>query len=40
MMETAIMPNQTTIEAIEEARSEKELETLDLMNFKEYVAGL
>lgn len=33
-------PNQTTIDAIKEARSDKELETLDLTNFKEYVAGL
>ena len=33
-------PNQTTIDAIQEARSDKELETLDLTNFKEYVAGL
>lgn len=33
-------PNETTIAAIEEARSEKELETLDLDNFKSFVASL
>ena len=33
-------PNATTIAAIEEARSGKELETLDLDNFKDYVASL
>ena len=33
-------PNQTTISAINEARSDKELETLDLTHFKEYVAQL
>lgn len=31
-------PNQTTISAINEARSGEDLETLDLTNFKEYVA--
>lgn len=34
------VPNQTTLAAINEARSEKELETLDLDNFKNYVASL
>lgn len=34
------VPNQTTVAAINEARSEKELETLDLDNFENYVALL
>ena len=33
-------PNQTTVDAIKEAQSDEELETLDLENFKEYVAKL
>lgn len=33
-------PNETTIAAIEEARSGKELETLDLDNFKSFVDSL
>lgn len=33
-------PNPVTMAAIEEARSGKELETLDLENFKQYVASL
>lgn len=33
-------PNPVTMAAIEEARSGKELETLDLDNFKQYVASL
>ena len=33
-------PNETTISAIEEARSGKELETLDLDNFKSFVSSL
>ena len=33
-------PNETTISAIEEARTGKELETLDLDNFKSFVASL
>lgn len=33
-------PNQKTIEAINEAKSGKELETLDLDNFTQYVAKL
>lgn len=33
-------PNPVTMAAIEEARSGKELETLDLKNFKQYVASL
>lgn len=33
-------PNHTTIAAIEEAQSDEELETLDMDNFKEYVANL
>ena len=33
-------PNQTTIDAIKEAQSGEELETLDLENFNEYVAKL
>ena len=42
-METATLyyePNVTTIAAIEEARSGKELETLDLDNFKSFVDSL
>lgn len=34
------VPNQTTVAAINEARSGKELETLDLDNFENYVALL
>lgn len=34
------VPNQTTVAAINEARSEKGLETLDLDNFENYVALL
>lgn len=33
-------PNAETIEAIEEARSGKELETLDMKHFDEFVASL
>ena len=33
-------PNQATMDAIKEAQSGEELETLDLENFKEYVAKL
>ena len=33
-------PNQTTVDSIKEAQSDEELETLDLENFKEYVAKL
>ncbi len=33
-------PNKTTIKAIQEAESGKDLETLDLSNFKEYIASL
>ncbi len=33
-------PNPDTMEAIEEAKSGKELETLDVEHFKEYVASL
>lgn len=33
-------PNPETMEAIEEARSGKEMETLDLARFEEYVASL
>lgn len=33
-------PNQQTIDAINEAKSGKELETLDLENFSQYVAKL
>jgi len=33
-------PNPVTLAAIEEARSGKELETLDMENFKQYVASL
>ena len=33
-------PNQTTKDAIKEAQSGEDLETLDLDNFKEYVAKL
>ena len=33
-------PNQQTIDAINEAKSGKELETLDLDNFSQYVAKL
>lgn len=33
-------PNATTLEAMREAESGKELETLDLNNFKDYVANL
>ena len=33
-------PNQQTIDAINEAKSDKELETLDLDNFSQYVAKL
>ena len=33
-------PNNTTIAAIEEASSDKKLETLDLDNFKDFVASL
>lgn len=33
-------PNPVTMAAIEEARSGKELETLDMENFKQYVASL
>lgn len=33
-------PNPDTMEAIEEARSGRELETLDLDNFKSFVASL
>ena len=42
-METATLyyePNETTIAAIEEARSRKELETLDLDNLKSFVDSL
>lgn len=42
-METATLyyePNVTTIAAIEETRSGKELETLDLDNFKSFVDSL
>lgn len=34
------IPNKTTMEAIQEARSGKELETLDLSDFNTYVASL
>lgn len=33
-------PNATTLKAMQEAESGKELETLDLNNFKDYVASL
>ena len=33
-------PNQATMDAIKEAQSGEELETLELENFKEYVAKL
>jgi len=33
-------PNPVTLAAIEEARSDKNLETLDMENFKQYVASL
>ncbi|MDL2209109.1 toxin-antitoxin system protein [Parabacteroides sp. OttesenSCG-928-O15] len=33
-------PNAITLEAMREAESGKELETLDLNNFKDYVASL
>ena len=33
-------PNQATMDAIKEAQSGEEVETLDLENFKEYVAKL
>ena len=33
-------PNQATMDAIKEAQSGEELDTLDLENFKEYVAKL
>ena len=33
-------PNQATMDAIKETQSGEELETLDLENFKEYVAKL
>lgn len=33
-------PNATTLKAMREAESGKELETLDLNNFKDYVASL
>ena len=33
-------PNAETMAAIEEARSGKELETLDVDNFKDFVASL
>lgn len=33
-------PNQQTIDAINEAKSGKELDTLDLENFSQYVAKL
>lgn len=33
-------PNATTLKAMREAESGKELETLDLKNFKDYVASL
>ncbi|MDR0893150.1 MAG: toxin-antitoxin system HicB family antitoxin [Mediterranea sp.] len=33
-------PNEITLAALEEAKSETDLETLDLDNFKEYVASL
>ena len=33
-------PNQATMDAIKEAQSGEELETLDLENFKEYVTKL
>lgn len=42
-METATLyyePNETTIAEIEEARSGKKLETLDLDNFKSFVDSL
>lgn len=33
-------PNKETLEAIKEAKEEKNLETLDLKNFKKFVASL
>ncbi|WP_291529513.1 toxin-antitoxin system protein [Bacteroides sp. UBA939] len=33
-------PNKTTLEAMHEAKSDKDLETLDLDNFKDYVSSL
>lgn len=35
-----LQPNEETIAAIEEARSNKDLEVLDLANFQQYVASL
>lgn len=34
------IPNETTLAAIEEAKSGKDLETLDLNNFEEFVKAL
>lgn len=34
------IPNKATMDAMQEARSGKELETLDLSDFKSYVASL
>lgn len=34
------VPNETTLAAIEEAKSGKDLETLDLNNFEEFVKAL
>jgi len=40
MQSVANKPNRDTLNALREARSGKELETLDLSNFHDYVASL